>query len=49
MLVIPEQLAATPKHRAWLEQLPHPIREMLGKWWLVLGAPIDGKDVSAAG
>ncbi len=49
-MIIPERLATTcrgtPASRAWLEQLPNAIRELQGRWSLVLDAPIDGNEVS---
>jgi streptomycin 6-kinase len=52
MLVIPERLAAacrrTPERSAWLELLPHAIRELQDRWSLSLGAPFDGSDGSCA-
>ena len=50
MLIVPERLAATcrrtPERGAWLEQLPHVIRELQDRWSLVLGSPLDSNDVS---
>ncbi len=51
-LIIPERLAATcrrtPERRAWLERLPHAIRELQHTWSLSLLAPFDGNEVSCA-
>ncbi len=51
-MIIPERLATTcrgtPASRAWLEQLPNAIRELQGRWSLVLDAPIDGNEVSCS-
>ncbi|HZG69721.1 MAG TPA: aminoglycoside phosphotransferase family protein, partial [Herpetosiphonaceae bacterium] len=51
-IIIPERLAATcrgtPASRAWLEQLPNAIRELQGRWSLVLDAPFDGTEVSCS-
>jgi streptomycin 6-kinase len=52
MPIVPEQLAATcrsrPERCAWLEQLPHVIRELQERWSLALGDPFSGSDVSCA-
>ena len=51
-IIIPEQLAVTcrgtPARSAWLEQLPSAIRELQGRWSLVLDAPFDGTEVSCS-
>ena len=42
-LTIPDRLAAncrkTPQRRAWLDRLPHTLRNLERRWSLVLGAP----------
>jgi len=52
MLILPERLAAAccraPERRAWLEQLPHTIRQLQDRWSLSLGAPFDGREGSCA-
>ncbi len=52
MLIIPERLAATcrgvPERSAWLERLPHVVRELQARWTLSLGATFDGSEVSCA-
>jgi streptomycin 6-kinase len=52
MLIIPERLAATcrgePERHAWLESLPHAIRELQDRWFLSLGAPFDATGGSCA-
>jgi streptomycin 6-kinase len=52
MLIVPERLAAacrgTPEGWAWLELLPHAVRELKDRWSLSLGAPFDGSHGSCA-
>jgi streptomycin 6-kinase len=52
MPIVPERLAAAcrrdQERRAWLERLPHAIRELQERWSLSLGAPFDGSDGSCA-
>jgi streptomycin 6-kinase len=52
MLIVPERLAATchgvPERSAWLERLPHVLRELRARWTLPPGAPFDGSEVSCA-
>ena len=49
---IPAQLAAncrkTPERAAWLEALPGVLRDLEGRWSLVVQDPFHGPDVSAA-
>src|SRR5262245_31508026 len=52
MFILPERLAAAcrqnPERCAWLEQLPHAVRELKDMWSLSLGAPFDHREVSCA-
>ena len=52
MLIVPDRLAATchgvPERSAWLERLPHAVRELQARWKLSLGATFDGNEVSCA-
>jgi streptomycin 6-kinase len=51
-LIIPESLVASCKHaperKAWLESLPHTIRDLQEKWHLSLGDPFAGDEVSCS-
>ena len=38
----------TPQRRAWLAGLPETIRSLRNRWSLTVGAPFDGKDVTAS-
>ena len=51
-LIVPDGLAAachgTPDRMAWLDRLPHAIRELQDRWLLSLAAPFGGSDVTCA-
>ena len=52
MLTVPERLAAmcrtVPGRLAWLDQLPHAVRELQGRWSLTIGPPWSGSEMSCA-
>ncbi len=51
-LTVPELLAINcrkvPERAAWLEPLPHTIRDLERRWLLTVEAPFDGKEASCA-